>query len=167
MITEEIWTPIESFPDYSVSSEGRIRSDRFDRMLSLNQTENGVVWVGMMRGGVQYHRSVPRLVAKAFIPSPNEVYDTPINLNGDRRDNRVINLMWRPRWFAVKYNKQFEDPLSPRIAAPIVDLSTGEISPNSFECAVRHGLLESDLAESIWNHTFVFPTYKQFQVAHI
>ena len=85
----EIWSEIENFPDYSVSNFGRIRSNRTDRILALNKNQFGVLQVGLMRDGQQWHRSVPLLVAKAFIPQPRGSFDTPINLNGDRTDNHA------------------------------------------------------------------------------
>ena len=160
----EEWIPIEHFPGYSVSNEGRIRTDASGRILSLNMNQFGVLQVGMMKGGEQRHRSVPLLVAKAFIPQPSDAFDTPINLDGDRSNNSVENLVWRPRWFAIKYNQQFRYSYPHRINRPIQDLKTGEISVNSLECARKYGLLEEDLVVSISNRTYVWPTYQEFGV---
>jgi hypothetical protein len=160
----EIWSEIENFPDYSVSNFGRIRSNRTDRILALNKNQFGVLQVGLMRDGRQWHRSVPLLVAKAFIPQPSGPFDTPINLNGDRTDNHVDNLLWRPRWFAIKYNRQFVQPYEFPILSPLVDLKTREISRNSGECFQKYGLLEQDLVLSILNRTYVWPTYQEFGI---
>src|SRR3954470_21438611 len=103
----EQWHEIEDFFGYSVSDHGRIRTDKFGRLLALSQTQWGLVQVGLMRDGVQCHRSVPLLVAKTFLPYVGGAFDTPINLDGNRWNNHVENLAWRPRWFAVKYNRQF------------------------------------------------------------
>jgi hypothetical protein len=45
-----------------------------------------------------------------------------------------------------------------------MDLKTGEISENSFDCAQRYGLLEQDLVLSILNRTYVWPTYQEFGI---
>lgn len=158
----EIWEAIEDFPGYSVSNYGRIRTDKSGRILALSETQFGLVQVGMMRDGEQKHRSVPLLVAKAFIPRPEGPFDTPINLDGDRHNNRVDNLLWRPRWFAVKYNQQFKHPIENPILDPLQDLKTGEVSANSLECAKRYGLLEQDLVFAVFNRTYVWPTYQEF-----
>lgn len=158
----ERWIPIEHFLDYEVSDQGRIRSRLTDRVLSLNPNQFGVMQVGMMRDSEQRHRSVPLLVAKAFLPEPGGAFDTPINLDGDRTNNAVENLLWRPRWFAIKYNQQFKMRHPHRIDRPIVELKTGEVSENSFECAKKYGLLEEDLILSILNRTYVWPTYQEF-----
>lgn len=160
----ENWKQIESFPGYSVSDNGRVRSDKSGSILALSQNQFGLLHVGMVRDGVQYHRSVPLLVAKAFIPPVSGPFDTPINLDGNRHNNRVDNLMWRPRWFAIRYNQQFRYPYENPIETPIVDLKTGEVSNDSFDCAMRYGLLEQDLVLSISNRTYVWPTFQEFGV---
>lgn len=161
---EERWRIIDHFPGYSVSDHGRIRADRSGRILVLSENQFGLLQVGLMREGIQYHRSVPLLVAKAFLPELPGPFDTPINLDGDRHNNHVDNLAWRPRWFAVKYNQQFKYPFEAPILTPVADLKTGEISENSFEAAKRYGLLEKDLVSSIWNRTYVWPTYQEFGI---
>lgn len=160
----EYWAPIENFPGYSVSSGGYIRSDKSDRILSVSPNQYGVYQVGLMRGRIQHHRSVPLLVAKAFLPYVSGAFDTPINLDGDRENCSVENLAWRPRWFAIKYNQQFRHPYHQPIMRPIVDLKTGEISNDSFDCAMRYGLLEEDIVLAIVNRTYVWPTYQEFGV---
>jgi NUMOD4 motif len=160
----EHWKEIWDFPDYSVSDYGRIRADKSERILSLNPNQFGVLQVGLMRDGEQRHRSVPLLVAKAFIPQPFGAFDTPINMDGDRTNNHVTNLTWRPRWFAIKYNQQFRYLEEPRIEQPIIDLNTGKISENSIECVKQYGVLEEDLVLSILNRTYVWPTYQEFGV---
>lgn len=162
--TLENWSQIERFPGYSVSDHGRVRTDKSGRILVLTENQFGLLQVGLMRDGEQRHRSVPLLVAKAFIPEPPGPFDTPINLDGDRHNNHVDNLVWRPRWFAIRYNQQFRYSYENSIFAPVEDLKTGEISENSFECAKRYGLLEQDLVLSILNRTYVWPTYQEFRV---
>lgn len=163
-LMNEHWKAIERFPEYSVSNYGRVRSNKSGRILSTSPNQFGVVQVGLMKDGVQYHRSVPLLVAKAFIPIKPGPFDTPINLDGDRLNNRVDNLVWRPRWFAIKYNRQFRFPYPDRIDRPIVDKKTGEVSNNSLDCACRYGLLEEEIVISILTRTYVWPTYQEFRI---
>ncbi len=160
----EEWKEIDLFPEYSISNYGRVRSNKTDRILALSRNQYGVVQVGLMRNHKQYHRSVPLLVAKAFVPEPGGAFDTPINLDGDRTNNHMDNLVWRPRWFAIRYNQQFRHPYENSIVSPIIDLKTQEVSENSLECAKRYGLLEKDLVLSIINRTYVWPTYQEFGV---
>lgn len=159
----EEWKPIEKFKLYEVSSHGRIRNIGTERILELNVNQYGVQFVGLMRDGVQFHRGVALLVARAFIPLPYSTFDTPINLNGDREDNRVENLAWRPRWFAIKYNQQFLNRYDFGFPNRVRNEKTGQIYENSWECAIANGLLERDLVMSIFNRTYVWPLYVTFK----
>jgi hypothetical protein len=160
----EHWKTIAEFPRYSVSNHGRVRRNASDRVLAPSENQYGVLQVGLMRDRTQFKRSVPLLVVTAFLPQPSGLFDTPINLNGDRTDNRLGNLAWRPRWFAVKYNKQFLEPWHSPIQRPLQDTKTGSVTANSWACFQRYGLLEKDLVLSILNRTYVWPTYQEFRV---
>lgn len=160
----EEWRKIKGFSRYSVSSHGRVRNDMTDRIMVQTSNQFGVVFVGLMRDGVQMHRSVPLLVATAFLHRPFGAMDTPINLDGDRRNNNLENLVWRPRWFAVMYNQQVREPYRHHITSPIRDIATKAVYPDSYTCALTFGLLEKDLVMSILNRTYVWPTYQQFEI---
>lgn len=153
---------------YSVSDHGQIRNDHRERILAQSENQFGVWCVGLMRDGKQHHRSVPKLVAQAFIPHPRGPFDTPINLDGDRSNNHVDNLVWRPRWFAVLYNRQFRTPYENPINFPIVERTEeGEIFyENSLHCAMCNGLLEKEVVLSILNGTVTWPTHQRFGVIY-
>ena len=159
----EEWKPIEWFDGYSVSSMGRVRNDKTGRILETNLNQYDTLFVGLMRDGTQHHRGVAKMVAQAFIPLPYSTFDTPINLNGDRTDCRVENLAWRPRWFAIKYNQQFRDRYEFGFPNRVRNEKTGEVFENSWECAIKNGLLERDLVLSIFNSTYVWPLYVTFK----
>jgi NUMOD4 motif len=161
----EDWRAIRSFPRYSVSTLGRVRNEKTDRLVTMSVNQRGFVIVGLMRDKVQYKRSVTGLVARAFLPPPpNDSFDTPINLNGERTNNYVENLTWRPRWFARKYYWQFL-PNAPRgFMVPVEERKTGEIFNTSWEAAITYGLLDREIFIATLNHTFVWPTYQTFRV---
>jgi hypothetical protein len=160
----ETWTTIKDFPGYSVSTEGLVRNLKTGRILKPSSNQYDVLMVGLMRDGVQHKRSVPLLVLDAFTSKPSANFDTPINLNGHRTDNRLDNLVWRPRWYAVEYNRQFIDPYDHPITKPIRESDTGAIYPNSFSVATHFGLLEKDIVLSILNRTVVWITYMRFEL---
>jgi len=157
---------IPDFPGYSVSDEGQVRNDYTDRVLALTVNRGGVVQVGLMRGGKQYKRSVALLVAKAFLDPPvPETFDTPIHLDGDHLNNHIDNLMWRPRWFAIKYQQQHNNYRGrPANSHRLIEINTKTKFKNSWEVATRFGLLENELIMSMVNRTYVWPTYQQFRV---
>lgn len=161
---DEHWKPIPRFPGYSVSSAGRIRNDNTERILVPNENQSGLVFIGLMRDGKQFHRSIPRLVAMSFVPHKFGPFDTPINLDGNRWNNSVENLVWRPRWFATRYHQQFKHPYDHPIDCPIRNMDTGEEFPDSFTAAVYYGLLERELVLSILNRTPAWPLYQKFLV---
>ena len=155
---------IHCFPGYLVSDHGCVCNNESRKKLALVKNQHGIVYVGMSHDFLQYKRGVTLLVAKAFLPDPvYESFDTPINLDGNRTNNDVDNLMWRPRWFAFKYNQQFyTDPQG--INVPIVETRTGERFNNSWEAAIKYGLLDQEILTATMNRTYVWPTYQMFEI---
>jgi hypothetical protein len=158
------WAPVHEFPGYSVNPSGEVRRDATGRVLTVRMNQYGVPYVGLMRSWRQCLRSLPRLVAVAFVPQPSEIFNTPINLNGDRMNCHASNLLWRPRWYAVRYVNQFVKRYERPINAQIREAETGEVFKNSFVTACTFGLLESQVVESIHARTLAWPTYQQFEV---
>lgn len=159
----ESWAQIEEFPDYSVSTLGHVRNDVTGRMMALTRNQQNILHVGLTVGREQHRRSVVRLVALAFLePSGNENFDTPIHLDGDHSNCSVDNLMWRPRWFAIKYHMQFKPGGAQPTLVPIVDINTGEKFANSMEACVEYGLLNEEVVLSLINGSFTWPTYQYF-----
>lgn len=158
------WIPVEEFPRYAVSPEGGVINLETGYILNPTPNTNGLAQVGFSRNGVLYKRSVALLVAKAFLdPHPNEQFRSPINLNGDRMDNCVENLMWRPRWFSVIYHRQFlSDPQGFR--TPVIDVKTEEVFRTSWDAATKYGLIDEEIKLATLNRTYVWPTYQQFRV---
>lgn len=166
MTPHEEWAPVDDFPGYSVSSLGRVKNDDRDRVLTRLVNQHGIVHVGMVRDRLQYKRGVAVLVARSFLPPPYpETFDTIIHLDGDRVNNEFTNLMWRPRWFAIAYHKQFgNDEMA--YPVPIEDVKTGERFKNSIQAAMRYGLLDKEILTATLNRTYVWPTYQTFRVVH-
>lgn len=162
----EKWESLDTlgFPGYKISSEGEVRNARTDNPLRLSPNQYGVVRVGLMsqEEGRQKTLSLPRLVANMFVPGKSAQFNTPINLNGDRNDNSAKNLVWRPRWFAVKFFHQFEESQIPLWETKFFDVETSEEYENSREAACKHGLLEEDVMKAIVNGTPCFPTWQRF-----
>jgi hypothetical protein len=160
----ETWREIEGFSGYSVSDFGRVRNDETDHILALMVNQRDIIFVGMSIDGFQYKRSVAILVARAFLPDPiNRHFNTPIHLDGDRWNNAVENLMWRPRWFAVAYMKQFRNHQR-GFVIPIQDKKSGEIFATSWDAATKYGLIDEEIRIATLNRTYVWPTYQEFIV---
>lgn len=160
----EVWRQIYEFPGYSVSNMGRVRNDDMNRTLTMLRNQYDIINVGLTRDRIQYKRSVAVLVANAFLPSyESDAFDTPIHLNGDRSDCRAENLLWRPRWFAIKYHRQFRTGRI-SIRKTLVDDNTGSEYRNSLVAAQTFGLLDSDIGWAVEHDSTVWPTYQRFRV---
>lgn len=159
---QERWAEIREFPRYFISDWGRVLNDLTGKYLRPTRNSKGVVMVGLMSGTVQRKRSLPLLVANAFLPPARDGFDTPINLDGDRENNHYENLMWRPLWFARKYSVQFFDNHS-TYNDPIEDVETGELYKNSMHASVCNGVLDIEIYLSMLNDTKVWPTGQIFR----
>lgn len=161
---QEEWREIWDFPGYSVSNTGRVRNDRKDKDMTLSATQRGIVYVSLNRRGDHFKRSVSVLVAEAFVTTAKKLsFDTPINLDGDRENNHADNLMWRPRWYAIDYFRQFRDRAD-GIEAPVQEFKSGDIFKNSWQAALSFGLLEREIVRSIVYLTYALPTYQRFRI---
>ena len=155
---------VEAFPGYLIGEDGCVCNYETGHSLAIMRNKEGVHNVGMSRDTKQYKRSIALLVANNFLePHKYEAFDTPINLDGDRSNNHVDNLTWRPRWFAVRYNQQFPNQI-PGINRPIIETQSGERFENSWEAAIKYGLLDQEILAATMNRTYVWPTYQTFQV---
>jgi len=158
------WTQIQSFPKYSVHPSGRVRHERTGRLVTPQQNQNGVAYVSLVReSSHQFKRGLALLVAREFILPPRERFDTPINLDGDRFNCDISNLVWRPRWFAQQYHRQFVHRWAP-IDRKVIDLDTGRTFRDGMDACMAHGLLEKDILLSAMNHTVVFPLMHRFDI---
>lgn len=162
---QEEWRKIEGFSGYSVSNLGSIRNDESGRLMAQCTNNRGLMQVGLTKNKVQYRRSVALLVAEAFVTrGTNEsAFDTPINLDGNRRNNSVLNLLWRPRNFAIRYIAQFQQS-GPCFSRPVEIIETGEQFDTSWEAAIQKGILDREIAFSVMTKNYVWPIYKHFRL---
>lgn len=159
----EDWRDIPEFPGYSVSTLGRVRNNTSRKLMTKLKNQRGCVYVSLMDGNIQRKRGLSLLVANAFIIEyRTDAFDTVINLNGDRSDNRLNNLVWRPRWFAMKYFDQFNREIHTGYQGPVVDDVTGEYYESTWEAATSCGLLNLDVIRSVIQSTDVWPTQQHF-----
>lgn len=98
---DEVWTTIDVATNYEVSNYGRVRNTKNDnRVLKLQQRKSGRKRKTIPYFQAEIHidgrnkkHKVHRLVAKAFIPNPdNKPYVDHIDRN--HFNNHVSNLRW-------------------------------------------------------------------------
>lgn len=148
---EEEWSEIEGFPRYLISTEGRVFNKQTNRDMRVSLSNYGHPKISLLTDNGRYTRSVPFLVASAFLEPPNDLCDRVIHLNGDFEDYRAENLAWRPRWFVWKYTHQLKavQPAYYR-NLPVTNLKTGV----TYENIVEAGMAEGLLFEQIWHSTY-------------
>lgn len=162
--TEE-WVELEEFPGYAISNHGRVQNINSELIKTPTLNQQGIPNVNLILDHQQYRRSVTLLVAKTFLPPPEmESFDTPINLDGDRMNNHVDNLMWRPRWFALKYHAQYKKPVAYGFTGAIELIDTGEIFDNVRTLCMTYGLLEKEVILAAQNKIPVFPGFRHVQI---
>ena len=89
---EEIWKDIQGF-NYSISSLGRVKSNKSGRILKPWRLRQGYLQVGLMAGGKRFRFLVHRLVAEAFLSKKD--YQTDVNhIDLNKFNNTVGNLEW-------------------------------------------------------------------------
>lgn len=121
MINPEIWKDIKGYEGlYQISSRGRVRSlDRDIEQISRGGNpykrrmkgmlikpgilNSGYEVVWLQKEGISEALTVHRLVAKAFIPNPNDKNDVN-HLDGDKTNNELSNLEWVTRSENIKHS---------------------------------------------------------------
>lgn len=169
-LMEEIWQVIPDFPNYEVSNFGQvahIEGDYYIRPSTVNRT--GALKVGLVKNNKQYTRGLSKLVAEAFVPGQDDIFDTPIQLDNDYYNCRADNLAWRPRWFAHRYRKQYRHILDRYRLGPVVEMDEEGVVVNAYsdlvEVAMVNGLLLEDLWEGVNLKEPVFPHWRTFAFA--
>ena len=105
-MNKEIWVSLSDikdyymFPNYSVSNFGRVRNDRYNRIMEGYTDNYGYRQVCIRNdlNQVKYVK-IHRLVALAFIPNP---YGLPEVNHKD--EDKTNNYDWNLEWGTAKYN---------------------------------------------------------------
>ncbi len=105
----EVWKDIEGYEGiYQVSNMGRVKSLNYNhtkkpRILKQSVNGRGYPQLNLYKGPIRKIKTVHTLVAKAFIPNPENKY-TVDHINTVRHDNKLENL----RWATLKENMNNE-----------------------------------------------------------
>jgi hypothetical protein len=90
---DEVWAGIEDFPDYAVSTYGKVMNVHTNAVLRPRNNSYGYTRVALRKDGKTHDIYVHHLVAKAFITGYHE--GVQIRHVKDNSNNHVTNLRFR------------------------------------------------------------------------
>jgi len=92
------WKPIKEFEGYYINKEGQVKSIRSfkgtkEKILKNSKNRQGYKTISMMKNGKVHTKTLHRLLAKAFIPNPQN-YPCINHIDGNILNNSLENLEW-------------------------------------------------------------------------
>lgn len=101
-----MWKIISDFPNYKVSDSGEVFSIKRGILLKPSNSKFGYARVTLYKDNGEKHKiMVHRLVAKAFIPNPNELEQVN-HINENKLDNTVSNLEWCTSSYNINFGSR-------------------------------------------------------------
>ena len=89
----EIWLSIKGFPNYNISSNGRVRNSTTGKILKPGHNPKGYNTISLYKNGTQHTKKVQRSVADAFYDGEHD--DLEVNhIDGVKTNNFIGNLEW-------------------------------------------------------------------------
>lgn len=162
MFQGEEWAVIEEFPQYLISSHGRVKhKDRTNaRKVGINARGFPVI-IMHTSNSIQHLRQINQLVARAFLPPPERVSENSIiHLDGDLTNCHYMNLRWATRSEVIEWNRMRRSDQARYKTPPVRNNITGRVYKDAYECALAEGRFESDIvhlveveADNVWDKT--------------
>lgn len=146
----EIWKDIQGYEGlYQVSNEGNVKSLKKGIILKVANVNNGYLAVQLWKNGIPKMRLIHRLVAKAFIPNPDNLPQV-----NHKNEDKALNIVENLEWCSAKYNANFGTAISRRVdkqskQVEQFDAVTGELIrrwESTNECG-RNGYTQSSVSQ--------------------
>lgn len=126
----EIRSNINGFPDYYITSCGKVWSFKSNKFLSLKKHKYGYLYIDLYNENERSRFYVHRLVAQAYIPNPENKLQIN-HIDGNKKNNCVKNLEWN----TPSENLQHAYNIGLRKTKKIKCVETGEIFNSIKEAA--------------------------------
>jgi len=143
------WLPVPEYENlYEVSDDGQIRSlcgrYGYKNIIKQSTSNKGYKMVCLCNKGVQKTLAVHRIVAKVFIPNPENL-PCVNHIDQDRNNNSVSNL----EWCSYYYNNVYGDRLTKsamKIGKPVKCIETGVVYSSAYAAQRETGILQSKIS---------------------
>lgn len=118
----EIYACIDGFPDYLVTSKGRVLSLKHGKLEEKRQFTSGQGYkrIEISKNGNNFKFQVHRLVAQAFIPNPDNKPQVN-HIDENKINNHVSNL----EWMTAKENTNYGTGIDRRSITHSITMSDG------------------------------------------
>lgn len=166
-VVEELWAEIEEFPNYHISDLGRIFNIHRESYMrpSFNPLGHLKITLKSPWDSSRHCRSVSRLVAEAFVESPDVGCDHVVLLDGNFSNVAAYNLVWRPRWLTWKYTHQLRTRQPTHYHnLPCINVVTGVMYNNIIEAGMTEGLVFEDIWRSTYTGIELYPYGSIFEI---
>jgi hypothetical protein len=144
---KELWIDIDGYPNYIISSNGRVKNKSTGRILKPRPATNGYLRVCLYdKDGQRRDLLIHRLGANAFYDGDHDGLDVN-HIDGQKDNNFIGNLEWATRSENLKhaYRTKLRDSPHNRCKA-IKIVETGEIFKSVRECARYLGVSHSNIS---------------------
>jgi hypothetical protein len=88
------WKIINGYPDYAISTNGDVKSLRFNRILKKSINSSGYYYINLLNNRQRKTTAVHRLVIEHFGQTPPDQNLVVDHINGNKLDNQIDNLEW-------------------------------------------------------------------------
>jgi len=165
---EEEWRVIMDYPNYEVSNTGFVRRVGTNRRLSPKKAQGGAWFVKLSIDGEHVSKTLKTLVAEAFVPVPKhyqgEAFDTPIQCVLNTDEVRADKIMWRPRWFAIKFRRDLKPSVHPNYwDIPVRNINTGNEHASILTASLHDGVIMEHVYRSCLEGSRVFPEWHRYE----
>lgn len=91
---DEIWAAVPGFPNYSISSHGRLRREKTGRLLKVGPGKKGYLKIALRHEGRGQTFRIHSLVAAVFLPPRPSSSHQVAHWDGNNTNNVFTNLRW-------------------------------------------------------------------------
>lgn len=142
----EIWKPLRDFPNYNISSEGRIMNIKTQKILATSVDAKGRLVTSVRKNGKRHTVPIGNLVAKTFLgdcPGMDIRYK-----DSDMRNVSVQNLCWSTRSETISEAYRRGTKKCPNCVSVTV-AETGETYESIRACARDTGCDPSQISKQL------------------